>query len=448
MMKGRPPLRGIPPVLLVPLYFALALAPLALAALQMRFSRGWSADFSSGIAMAGLALLLAQFFTSGRFERTTGRVGIDLMIRAHQLAARLILLLLLLHPAFAAGLGSRPLTDAGTTLAGMLGSPALWTGVVAWVLLVVQIATAIWRDRLPVSYETWRIAHGLGSLTVAALGVQHALTAGVYTDRVLVAFWLALLLAAMAALAVVYVVTPFRQLRRPWRIASVRSVGDRLWELDLAPAAPFAMQHEGGQFYWLTLARSPFRITEHPFSATSCSADLPHLRFLIKESGDFTRRIGALPAGAAAYVDGPRGIFTLRAAEAAPGIGLIAGGVGIAPILGILRQLRADGDKRPVRLLFANRHVGQIPYRDELDGLAATLDYRVHYVLSEPPAGWDGDIGLIDRGLLERVFSHPQRGAWTYYVCGPTPMMDLVEQELRALGIADRQVIAERFRYH
>ena len=85
--------------------------------------------------------------------------------------------------------------------------------------------------------------------------------------------------------------------------------------------------------------------------------------------------------GARAYVDGPRGIFTLQPHESATGIGLIAGGVGIAPILGILRQMRANGDPRPVRLIFANRHAGQIPYRDELDGLSVSLDYRVHYVL-------------------------------------------------------------------
>lgn len=447
MNKVHSPLHGLPPALLAVLYLALALAPLALAGLQVRFSRGFAADLSSGIAMAGLTLLIAQFATSGRFEGTTGRVGIDLTIRAHQLAARLIVLLLLFHPLFAAGFGTRSISATATTVAALFGTPSMVTGVLSWALLLLLVTTAIWHDRLPFRYEVWRIQHGVGALLVAALGVHHAVTVGVYTDRVLTAFWLALLAAALLSLSVVYLITPLRQLRRPWRIASVQSVGDRLWELVLEPAAKFPLTLEGGQFFWLTLARSPFSITEHPFSATSSSADLPRLSFLIKEAGDFTRRIGQLPVGAPAFVDGPRGIFTLQTHGAATGIGLIAGGVGIAPILGILRQLRSNGDSRPMRLLFANRHAGQIPYRQELDRLRGTAGCAVHHVLSEPPDGWDGSAGMIDGALLARVFDAPDRRAWVYFVCGPAPMMDLVDNELRALGIPDRQIITERFRY-
>lgn len=433
-------------MVLVAGYFLLALAPVGLAGLQARPSRGFSADFSSGIAMSALALLLAQFLTSGRFERTTGRVGIDLTMRAHQLAARLILLLLLAHPLLASGGGGTRAMPA--TLAALFVNPSMLTGVASWILLLALIASAIWRDRLPFRYEAWRVLHGAGAWMIAALGVHHAVTVGPHSDRVLLAFWLVLLATATVSLAMVYVVTPLRQLRRPWRIASIQTVGDRLWELALEPAATFRVRLEAGQFFWLTLARSPFRITEHPFSAASCPADLPRLTFLIKESGDFTGRLGTLPVHARAYVDGPRGIFTLQGHDQAKGQGFIAGGVGVAPILGILRHLRSVNDRRPVRLLFGNRHVGQIPYRAELDALPRQLDCEVHYVLSEPPPGWVGSTGVIDRSLLESVFRAPDRTDWVYFVCGPPPMMDLVERELIGMGVPARNIVTERFRFH
>ena len=437
---------GLPPLLLVAGYFLLALAPVGLAAMQARPSRGLSADFSSGIAMSALALLLAQFLTSGRFERTTGRVGIDLTMRAHQLAARLILLLLLAHPVLAsAGGGTRAMPS---TLATLVVNPSMLTGVASWILLLALTASAIWRDRLPFRYEAWRVLHGFGAWVIAALGVHHAVNVGQHNDRVMLTFWLVLLATATLALATVYVFTPLLQLRRPWRIASIQTVGDRLWELALEPAAAFPVRLEAGQFFWLTLARSPFRITEHPFSAASCPADLPRLTFLIKESGDFTGRLGLLPINARAYVDGPRGIFTLRGHEEAKGYAFVAGGVGVAPILGILRHLRAVRDRRPVRLLFGNRHVGQIVYRAELDALPRELDCAVQYVLSEPPSEWHGNTGVIDRSLLESVFQAPDRAEWVYFVCGPAPMMDLVERELMHMGVPARNIVTERFRYH
>ena len=115
--------------------------------------------------------------------------------------------------------------------------------------------------------------------------------------------------------------------------------------------------------------------------------------------------------------------------------------------LGIVRQLRAKGDTRPVRLLFANRHEGQIVYRNELDRLRGSGNCTVHYALSEPPHGWTGPVGVIDRTMLAGVFDRPDRGAWVYFVCGPGPMMDLVQTELHALGVPDRNIISERFRY-
>ncbi len=447
MMATRRP--GIPTSALVAGYVALVLLPLVLARLQELPSRGTLTEFSSGLAMAGLVMLLGQFLTSGRFELTTERAGIDLTLRGHQLIARFLGGLLVAHPLLYALPAARSGADAAVrATTDLFLDPRLLSGVAAWVLLIVLMLASLLRDRLRLRYELWRVTHGVGALLIAGLGAYHAVSVGRYTraDAVLAGFWLVLVAAAVLSLLYVYVFVPLVQLGRPWRVASVRSVGDRLWEVVLEPAAVFVQRLTAGQFFWLTLDRSPFSITEHPFSVTSSAAELPRLSFLIKESGDATNRIGALPIGAVAYVHGPRGNFTLAGRDGA-GICLIAGGVGFAPILGILRQLHADGDPRPIRLLVGNRHAGQIVYGEEIAAMASRLDLVVRNVVAEPPSGWTEGIGVITAREVTALLPADERSQWLYFVCGPPAMMDAIERILLDLGVPARAIVSERFRY-
>jgi predicted ferric reductase len=68
----------------------------------------------------------------------------------------------------------------------------------------------------------------------------------------------------------------------------------------------------------------------------------------------------------------------------------------------------------------------------------------VVHVLSSPPEGWEGESGYVDAELLERHIPSD----WTlpdYFLCGPPPMMDAVEEELRRRGVALSQVHIEVF---
>src|SRR5690606_10052211 len=140
----------------------------------------------------------------------------------------------------------------------------------------------------------------------------------------------------------------------------------------------------------------PFSLVEHPFSISSAPEDGPRVEFTIKESGDFTNRIGEVPIGTTAWLDGPHGNFTLAGREATRLV-LIGGGVGFAPVIGMLRSLRARQWPHPIDVIYGNRVAGQILYHDELEAIARVLDMRLHLVLSEPSAGWAGITGVLDR---------------------------------------------------
>jgi predicted ferric reductase len=167
---------------------------------------------------------------------------------------------------------------------------------------------------------------------------------------------------------------------------------------------------------------------------------------VIKELGDFTRTVGQITPGTRAYVDGPHGNLVVSD-HAEPGIALIAGGVGIAPLMGLLRQLRHEKDERPTMLIYGNRVQEQIAYREELTAIAEDQRIEVVHVLSEPPQGWTGRTGLVDAELIRAIFDSTAMKRWLFVLCGPAAMMEVVEDALIDIGVPSHQIESERFQY-
>jgi predicted ferric reductase len=436
------------PALLIAVYIALALAPLALAYAQGKPPRPLWDELSSGLALTAFSILLVEFLLSGCFHSISKRMGMDVTMRFHQLLARTATVFVLVHPFLYTTPTGIPRPDDMTGL-GHLGltGPSIVSGMIAWFLLVLLVGAAIFRNQIGYTYEAWRASHAAGAVLIAALSAQHTFSAGRYSgDATLQGFWLALLAVAAGTILLVYLVRPLVRLRNPYRVDGVRQVALKTWQVDIKPARNAALDFIAGQFVWLRIGCSPFSLRENPFSIASAPADRSRLSFIIKEQGDFTSQIGKVAAGAVAYVDGPHGNLTLERRRAA-GIGLLAGGVGIAPLLSLLRQLQSGGDRRPVILVYGNRCREQIVHRDELSAMSETLDLKVVHVLSEPPPGWRGPVGMIDHALVKELFGFDGADGWCYFLCGPPPMIDAAERALLKLGIPDRQIVSERFNY-
>jgi predicted ferric reductase len=440
-------LTGLSPAALIVLYVVIGLAPLVLAQLQGLPARGFWREFSSGLVMVGFAMLLAEFVLSGRFRPVSGKVGIDLTMRFHQLAALTILVFILVHPLLYAvpRLSPNP-ADALTSLQRMFASQGLRSGVIAWWLLILFVAAAIWRDRLPFRYEIWRASHGIGAALIAALSAHHTLRIGTYSgDSLLAGFWIVLAGVALASLAYVYAVKPLMQRGASYRVETNDKVADRMWRIAVEPKRGEAIDFSAGQFAWANFGHSPFSLTEHPFSISSAPSARPRIEFTVKEAGDFTNRIGEIPVGTTAYLDGPHGAFIVARENPRPLV-FIAGGVGFAPIMGMLRQLRDEGWPHRIVLIYGNRVASQILYRDEIEALGKAIDLTSHLVLSEPPEGWTGPVGELTPDILKQCVEPVDREA-DYFVCGPTPMMDSVERSLLSFGIASARIVSERFKY-
>lgn len=129
---------------------------------------------------------------------------------------------------------------------------------------------------------------------------------------------------------------------------------------------------------------------------------------------------------------------------------LLAAGVGITPIVSILKSSLAHAPERPVVLVHGCLHEGVHAFRDAIDDLAAKHDnLKIHYRYSEAaPAGTTRatashvSTGFVDAALIESLV--PGRDA-DYYFCGPKPFMVNIYHQLLAWGIPASQVHFEFF---
>ena len=433
---------------LAALYVAVALLPLVLAATRTVAPLDPWERLGAGLGLVALAAMAVQFVTSGRFGLVSGQLGIDKIMAFHKVAAWWVLLALVLHPVFY--VLPTLLDDPELGMQRLVAYhvlPQYRTGVIALLALTLLVASSALRERLPLPYEVWRASHIVLAVTAAGLGLHHALTAGRFSALGAVnGFWWGVAGAIVAVMVMLYGWRWFMLHRRPWRLRSVTKLADRIWELDIQPAPGTPeLDYDAGQFVWMTEGRQRFPLFDHPFSIAD-SPSRPGISLIIKEAGDFTDGIGALPPGTPIGIDGPHGAFSLDN-HPANAVLLVAGGAGIGPIMGLLRELVARRDPRPVRVVQAVGHPSNLACLSEIDAAKTVLDLELFLVSETADAGFAGAIGRTDRKLLDRALDGLDPKTTCAMMCGPGPMMVAVSDMLGRVGLPEHGIVYERFDY-
>lgn len=403
---------------------------------------------AAALGLVALPAMAVQFLMSGRFESVSGRLGIDRIMAFHKVAAWWIALAIVLHPP--AYVVPTLLDDFDRGLERMvayIASPRYLTGVIAWLAAILLVLSAALRQRLPMKYEIWRAIHLLLAAVAVGGGLHHAVSTGRFSaDGPIYWFWVAVGCAVAAALAVLYGWRWLRLHNRPWRLASVTPLAERMWELDIQPTPGTPpLDYRAGQFVWMTEGKRRFPLFDHPFSIAD-SPLRPGLSLIIKEVGDFTRTVGSLPPGTPIGIDGPHGDFVLEE-RPADTVLLIAGGVGIAPIMGLLRDLVARRDPRPIRLAYAVGSPAGLACREEIEAARQTLDLEVMLLSEKAEPGWTGIVGMLDRERLRQLLDGLDPGRTVALICGPGGMITAISDMLMDVGLPMQNIVYERFDY-
>ena len=97
---------------------------------------------------------------------------------------------------------------------------------------------------------------------------------------------------------------------------------------------------------------------------------------------------------------------------------LIAGGVGITPLISMLRHGVAADPNRPITLLYSARGRRELAFRDELVWLARRHPHvRVVGTVTEPGADWQDRSGASTRSLIAEYV--PDAAHSVFLMCGP-----------------------------
>jgi 3-phenylpropionate/trans-cinnamate dioxygenase ferredoxin reductase subunit len=426
-------------------YILLSLIPLLVMLIEPKpAGREFWREFSVALGFTGLAMMTLQFVLSARIKFLKAPYGSDIVYYFHKQISLVTFFLILAHPIILF-----VFDPATLNLLNFLTAPTrARAAVIATIALSALIMTSVFRKQLGIKYIPWRIAHGILATFAVAFALVHIKLVGYYLSapwkQVL---WLIYSISWIGMLFYVRVIQPALLLQKPYAVQSVNAEKGNSYSLTVKPIGHKGFKFKPGQFAWLTAWNSPFADSEHPFSFSS-SATSDELVFTIKELGKFTNSIKLLKPGAKVYVDGPYGIFSIDHHPKSHGFLFIAGGIGITPMISMLRTMRDRNDQRPVRLIYAGKDIESLPFLDELKKFTEELVFEMTVVLENTPENWDGEKGFITKDIIRNYL--PQKivnDTFEVFVCGPEPMMDAVEKYLVQLGVPYGDFHSERFNF-
>lgn len=400
-------------------------------------------DFSVGLGFSGFAMVGLQFVLTARFKVIKAPYGSDIVYFFHRQISLVTFGLIAAHPLLLFIFDPQSLG-----LLNLVTAPwAARFGVTAVISLAALIGLSVWRKKLRIEYDRWRIWHGIFATGAMALALAHIELRGYYLNTLWKQlFWGLYGIFWVGLLAWVRVIKPFLLLRKAYEVEKVIPERGNAWTLVLRPAGHKGLRFQPGQFAWITAGDSPFSDHEHPFSFSGSAEESSLLAFTIKELGDFTASIKNLSPGQRVYVDGPYGAFSVDRHPHSQAFVFIAGGIGITPMMSMLRTLADRGDSRPLTLIYANKTIEAATFLEEIEKLTLRLNLKVVHVLESPPQGWTGEKGFVNANILERNLP-AERGPnkFEIFICGPGPMMNAVEKALTQIGIPMGDFHSERF---
>jgi predicted ferric reductase len=424
------------------LYLEALLVPLVLTWLSLgpqEVKLGEAIALSLGLV--AFSALVVSVILPARVSPLIAAFGIETILRIHRSMAKAAVVLVLLH--LVAVLIEDPRGFAIFDLVHT--TPAARAATCSTVALILMVVLAITRSRRQPRYEGWRLVHNALAWVVLLTAWLHVWWLRHLIAKPLLAVWFfgtGLLVAALTVRRWLWL--PLRARRRSYLLEEVRrEPGDGV-TLTIRADRHHGVPFNAGQFAWLKFGSTAFVFEEHPFSISSTAAR-PHLKqFTIKALGDFTELLSALRPGRRVFLDGPYGGFTIEGHNGAAGFVMIAAGVGITPLLSMLRTLADRRDCRRHRLIVAARTVEDLMLRPEIEEVRNRLNLKVVEVISRPGPEWIGESGRISGELLARNLPrNPSR--LNYFLCGPAPMVHAVSHELAAFGIPLRRIHTERF---
>ncbi len=391
------------------------------------------------LGLTACLLILLQLPLAGRLKVLDRIFSLPGLIRQHRMHAWAIAILALVHPLCV-------LLPEGRLIVPLeMRYWPEWVGVGLLVFIMSQFVVSQWRQSMGIAFHTWMRFHRIAGPLIASLLVVHVLyVSETFTDQgpprlavfiaagVFLMFWLWIRSGWL------------RERYKPYGVARIQGTGADCTCVELTPSQQLPFAYIPGQFAYVSFRSASVSKEPHAFTLSSTPSRPGMLQFTIRASGDWTHTIGGLSIGDRAFIQGPFGRFGHLYTDPDRELILIAGGIGITPMLSMLRFMADHGDPRPVTLIWSNRSKENVVFADEMDALAAKLTgLRMIPIFTRKAKGGERS-GRLDRKSLETMLSDCSRRS-AIFVCGPPQMMRQIRTDLKTLAFPARSIFTEAF---
>nr|WP_288255942.1 pyridoxamine 5'-phosphate oxidase family protein [uncultured Pseudomonas sp.] len=233
-----------------------------------------------------------------------------------------------------------------------------------------------------------------------------------------------------------------------WRVQHQQQESTDIRSFVLAPEQGAAPRFAAGQHLPIRITTVTGETLLRTYSLSSAPSD-NQLRISIKAQGVVSRHLHEqIRVGDVLEVRPPLGSFTLNRDTNRPLV-LIGAGVGITPLLSMLREQVALGQGKRIHFFQSARTLGDLPFQTELHELVQRAGglLTIHRALSAPETdavlGRDYEQqGRLDLAQIKAALSFDD---YDFYLCGPAAFTQAIYDGLRDLNVADARIHAEAF---
>lgn len=414
-------------------------------------------NFSYLIAMILGAMaytwLLFEFILIARPKYIEKFFGMDKLYRFHGLMAVISITLVFIHKTLREELG-------GGRISIEFGENAwhlfVFIIVVALLLMVNSILLKLkplvlfrkFVEKIKIlKYEYYVVVHNL-TILAAVFMFLHVLNTS--SARVFLSVRIAYTVYfAIAVLFYIYhkLLKPILLNRKSFVVKEVIKESSNMWTIKFVPKKGGIFKYKPGQFGFFRIFGKGVIPSEHPFSISSDPVNKDYVSVTIKELGDFTSKIVNVKPGYKAFIDAPYGNFSYVNFPAEEEIVLIGGGVGITPILSMLRNLRSTKPEKNVVLLWGINTKSDLICANEFKEMQREMINFCFVPIMFKDDSWEGEKGIINRDKIEEILTKLGHDIYSkgYYVCGPQIMLDNTLKSLKALGVKRNRIHYEKF---
>ncbi|AJQ50919.1 MULTISPECIES: pyridoxamine 5'-phosphate oxidase family protein [Pseudomonas] len=233
-----------------------------------------------------------------------------------------------------------------------------------------------------------------------------------------------------------------------WRVQRVEQESRDIRSFYLEPPSDSSVAFAPGQHIPVQVQIDGEAAMIRTYSLSSAPSD-GYLRISVKAQGPASRHLHErVKPGDVLDVRSPMGSFTLDEQSTRPLV-LIGAGVGITPLLAMLREQLSKGQARRIHLFHGARSLADLPFGQELASLRQQAGglLHVHRALSQPEdhavAGQDYE--FAGRLGIEQVKATLALDDYDFYLCGPGSFTQDLYEGLRTVHVPDARIHAEAF---